>query len=389
MGFFDFVEKHHGIRLPAHGFRELTAFVVTDVAGRRADETRDGKLLHVLGHVDLDDGFAFAEHALRQGAGQKRLTHAGRAQEEKGTDGTARVFQVGARTAEGARHDLTGTLLSDDRKLQVFFEVEQFLGFFLLQAIQRDAGPIRDDVHHLILSHRNAFFVTLLTPLFEHLLALRAELLLLITEVGGFFKFLVTRSVFLFFDHAVDFDLDGIDVGRDVQRTDTCASSGLIHHVNRLVRQVPRGDVAMRKTDRGFDGRIRILALMVLLVLVTDAAKDQHRIFGRRIVDFDGLETAFEGRILFDVLAIFRKCRGAHALDFTPRQGWFQDIGSIHGPFGGAGSDDGMHLIDKEDDILGALDLVHDAFDALFKLTAILRTRDHQGEIEGDDFTIE
>ena len=48
-----------------------------------------------------------------------------------------------------------------------------------------------------------------------------------------------------------------------------------------------------------------------------------------------------------------------------------------------------MHLIDEQDDVLGALDLVHDALDALFELTAVFRASDHQGEVEGDDLTVE
>ena len=42
------------VRAPAHGLGELAALLVADVAGRRADEPRDGVLLHVLGHVDAD-----------------------------------------------------------------------------------------------------------------------------------------------------------------------------------------------------------------------------------------------------------------------------------------------------------------------------------------------
>ena len=48
-----------------------------------------------------------------------------------------------------------------------------------------------------------------------------------------------------------------------------------------------------------------------------------------------------------------------------------------------------MHLVDEQDDVLGALDFVHDALDALFELAAVLRAGDHQGEVEGDHLTIE
>ena len=54
VGLLDLVEEHDGERLAAHGLGELAAFVVADVARRRADEPRHRVLLHVLGHVELD-----------------------------------------------------------------------------------------------------------------------------------------------------------------------------------------------------------------------------------------------------------------------------------------------------------------------------------------------
>src|SRR6185437_13010253 len=38
----DLVEEDHRVRPPAHGFRELAAFLVAHVAGRRADQPCDG-----------------------------------------------------------------------------------------------------------------------------------------------------------------------------------------------------------------------------------------------------------------------------------------------------------------------------------------------------------
>ena len=80
---FDFVEQHDGIRVAAHLFGELAAFLVADVAGRRTDEARDVEFLHVFAHVELDERFGVAEHLLGQRLGQKRLAHAGRAEQQQ------------------------------------------------------------------------------------------------------------------------------------------------------------------------------------------------------------------------------------------------------------------------------------------------------------------
>jgi len=64
MRLLDLVEQHDRVGLAAHGLRELAAFVVSDVAGWRADEPGHGMLLHVLGHVDLDHRVLVAEQEL-------------------------------------------------------------------------------------------------------------------------------------------------------------------------------------------------------------------------------------------------------------------------------------------------------------------------------------
>ena len=244
-------------------------------------------------------------------------------------------------------------------------------------------------MEHLFFADDDALLVALLAPLLEHLLALGAELLLRVAQVGGFLELLVAGGVFLLLHDLVDVGLDDVDVGRDVQRTDAGARAGLVHDVDGLVRQVAGGDVAVREADGGLDGGVGVLALMVLFVLRADAAQDEHGVFRGRVVDLDGLEAALEGGVLLDVLAVLRERGGADALDLAARKGGLEDVGRVHGAFGGAGADDRVHLIDEQDDVLGALDLVHDALDAFFELAAVLRAGDHQGEVEGDDLAVE
>ena len=300
-----------------------------------------------------------------------------------------RILEVGAGAAEGAGDDFAGTLLADDGRLQVRLELKELLSLLLLKTIERHASPVGDDVEHLIFADNDALLVALLTPIFEHLLALGAEFLLRVAEIGGFFELLMAGGVFLLLHDLVDFGLHRIDVGRDVQGTDTGAGTSLVHDVDGLIRKMAGGDIAMREADGGLDGGVGIFALMVLFVLRADAAQDEHSILRGRIVDLNGLEAAFEGGVLLDVLAELGERGGADALDFAAGQSRLEDVGSIHGAFGGAGTDNRVHLVDEEDDILGPFDLVHDSLDALFELAAVLRAGDHQGEVESDDLTVE
>ena len=47
-----FVEEDHAIGFAPDGFGELAAFLVADVAGRRAEEPRHRVFLHVFAHVE-------------------------------------------------------------------------------------------------------------------------------------------------------------------------------------------------------------------------------------------------------------------------------------------------------------------------------------------------
>src|SRR5690606_20805470 len=61
------------------------------------------------------------------------------------------------------------------------------------------------------------------------------------------------------------------------------------------------------------------------------------------------------------------------------------DVAGVHRALGRAGADDGVHLVDEQDDVLAATDLVHHRLDALLELAAVLGAGDHEGEVEGDD----
>ena len=64
MGFLDLVEEHHPVGPAAHRLGELSALFVAHVARRGADESRNGVLLHVFGHVDAYHVGLVGEHEL-------------------------------------------------------------------------------------------------------------------------------------------------------------------------------------------------------------------------------------------------------------------------------------------------------------------------------------
>src|SRR5208282_2640630 len=183
----------------------------------------------------------------------------------------------------------------------------------------------------------------------------------------------------------LDLGFHRLDLGRTRHRADAGARTGFIHHVNRLVRQKPVGDVTVGQFDGGFDGFVREFNLVMIFVFSPQALQNQNRLVHRRGFDFDGLKTAFERGVLLNVFAVFVQRGGADALHLAAAERGLDDVRGVHRAFRRTGADDGVQFVNEQNDVLRAANLVHDGLDALFKLAAILRARDHEREIEGDN----
>ena len=146
----DLVEQNHAVRLATHGLGQVTALVVTDVAGRRADETRDRVLLHELAHIDADQVFLRIEEEGGQGLAQLGLADAGRAEEEEGAVGAIGIGQAGARAANGIGDEAHRLVLADDALVQAVFHAQQLVALAFHHLGHRNAGGARDDLGDLL-----------------------------------------------------------------------------------------------------------------------------------------------------------------------------------------------------------------------------------------------
>src|SRR5262245_45232327 len=121
------------------------------------------------------------------------------------------------------------------------------------------------------------------------------------------------------------------------------------------------------------------------LVTLFQTAQDRNRVFNAWLADVDLLETAFERGIFLDVLLVFRESCGAHASELTTSQRRLQHVRSVNRTFSGARADECVQFVDKENDLsLRVLDFFENCFQSIFKLTTILRAREHRAEIECD-----
>ena len=127
MGFLDLVEKDNGVRTAADGFRQLATFLVSNVAGRRADEAGNGVLLHVLTHVDSDEGFFGVEEVGSERLGELGFADARGAHEHEAGDGPVGVGEACAGPLDGLGDGSDGGILAHDALVKLLFQVEEFL----------------------------------------------------------------------------------------------------------------------------------------------------------------------------------------------------------------------------------------------------------------------
>ena len=125
---------------------------------------------------------------------------------------------------------------------------------------------------------------------------------------------------------------------------------------------------------------------MVYLVALLEPAKDGDRILDARFLHHDRLEAALERGILLDVFTILIERGGSDRAKFSTRQLWFQEIGGIHRSLGGTGTDDGVKLVNEENDLpLGGGNLLQKSLQSILKLTPELRSCHHRADIHRDE----
>src|SRR5215468_1900800 len=354
MRLLDLVEEHDRVGPAAHLLGEEPALFVAHVAGRRAQEAGHRELLHVLRHVYADEGVLVAEEILGERPGQLRLAHAGGAEEHEGAHGSPAVLEAGPRAPDGARHRHHCVLLADDAAMESIFHAGELGGLLLLELGERDARPAGHDVFDVFLADGLGPLALALVPLALHLLVATAEELLLLAQRRGLLELLRLEVHVLLAHHPLHFLADFFDLGRGGQRHEAGAGGGFVGDLHAMVR----------------------------LVLVAEAFDDLHGLGYGGGADDDGLEAAFEGAVLLDVLAVFVERGGPDGLDFAARESRLEHVGGVDGAFRGAGPDQGVELVEEEHHVLRLPDLLHDRLEPLLELAAILGAGHEGAEVE-------
>src|SRR5579875_3371425 len=399
-------------------------------------------LLHVFRHVDADHRALVVEQKFGERPRQFRLADAGRPQEQARADRPVRVLQTGAGAADRIRHGDDRFVLTDDALPQLLFHVQQLVALACEHLLDRDPGPARHDGGDVLLGHRLFEHARLLgrLDLFELALELGddavgqlagpapvaaalhdfkfgarlVELLLLPLRAGQFFLFglplrgqlgrallqlrqlvleplqpLARGRIALLLERlALDLELNDAAVelvDRLGLRIDLHPQprGGLVHQIDRFVGQEAVGDIAVRQGRGGDQRRIGDAHAVVQFVFFLDAAQDRDRVLDRRLGDIKRLEAPRQRRVLLDILAVLVERGGADAMQLAARQGRLQHVRGVHRPFGLAGADQRVQLVDEQDDLAGGGgDLRQYRLQALLEFAAIFGAGDHRPQIK-------
>src|SRR5690606_32172163 len=220
------------------------------------------------------------------------------------------------------------------------------------------------------------------------LVPLGLELLLLVAEVRGELEVLPVDRLLLLLPRLLDAGVELLELRRRGQAADAQPGTGLVDQVDRLVRQEAVVDVAVGEVRRGDEGGVGDGHLVVRLVAVAQALEDLDRVRDRGLVDLDRLEAALERGVLFDVLAVLLEGGRTDRLQFAAGQHGLEDAGGVDRALGGTGPDEGVDLVDEQDDVAAGADLLEHLLQALLEVAAVAGARDQGAEVEGVELLV-
>jgi hypothetical protein len=231
--------------------------------------------------------------------------------EQERPDRLAGAADAGTGQLDRGDHGLDGLVLPEDDVPQILLEVAELVGVLGGHLLRRDARDARDRVLHVGDLDRRPF-----------------------REVHG--------------------------------RTD------LVHHVDRLVRELAVRDVPARELHGLLERLVRVRQLVVLFVLGLEALQDEHRVVDRGLHDLDRLEAARERLVLAERLAVVLVGRGPDAPQRAGGEGWFEQVRRVHRAAArGAGADDDVDLVDEQDGFGVVFERLDHPFQPIFEVAAV------------------
>ena len=158
--------------------------------------------------------------------------------------------------------------------------------------------------------------------------------------------------------------------------------SGFVEKVDGFIGQITVGNITLGKHNGTAQHVFGHNNTVKFLIIVLDAAQHLHCFVNRRFIDGYGLETTFESRILFDILAIFVKCGSTNDLHLAARECGLEDVCRIDTSLGITGTNNVVYLVDDKNRIADSGNFSQKSKNTGFKLSAELRSCNKGGHIQ-------
>mmetsp|Transcript_67005 Transcript_67005/g.216608 ORF Transcript_67005/g.216608 Transcript_67005/m.216608 type:complete len:549 (+) Transcript_67005:866-2512(+) len=423
MRLLDLVEQHQAVGSSPDRVRELALLVVADVAWWAADELGDSVFLHVLTHVQANHGLLLAEVGGREGLAQLGLAHTRGPAEDEGGDGPAGALEPGPGPAHGLGDGSNSLLLTDDTLVERVIQGQEAHTLVRVDLLDGHARPGRDHLRHVVLRDngpregllhilsaqgRNIDLhlrfpavcryhggghgrgrIGVVGPLLDQGVDLHRQLILLSLELLGKEEVLQLHRLVLLLLDVPEQGPDLLGGVRDLlQLLQLNACAGLVHDVDGLVRQEAVLDVLRGELHASDQCLVGVRQLVVDLVAARQAPQDLHRLIDCGLRHLHWLEAALQGLVLLDVLAVLLDCGRPDDLHLASRERRLQHVRGVHGAAaaGAAGADEGVDLVDHQDDVtLGLGHLLDDVLESFLELTSVLGACEQAREVELND----
>ena len=155
--------------------------------------------------------------------------------------------------------------------------------------------------------------------------------------------------------------------------------TGLVDQVDRLVRQEPVVDVAVGQ-GRGRDQRaVGDRDPVVVLVAVAQALRISMVCASVGSLTWIGWKRR-SSAASFSTYLRYSSGRGPIVCS-SPRASIGEDAGGVDRALGGPGTDQGVHLVDEQDDVAAGADLLEHLLEALLEVTAVTAAGNQRAEV--------
>ena len=122
---------------------------------------------------------------------------------------------------------------------------------------------------------------------------------------------------------------------------------------------------------------------MVGLVTIPQPLEDGNGFFHTGFFDFHRLKTAFQSGVFLNVLAVLFNGGSTDSLQLATRQHGLQNRGSVNRAFCRPRTDQGMNLIDEQDDVPTSADFLQYLLETFLEVAAVARARHQRAHIQG------